>query len=500
MFYVRTTKTASSSTAVQIVRYENRKKIIVVHIGSARTEEELLALKKIANEWIEKHERQLKLQLFPLKKQESSSLIALDKCQYLGIRYWFVYDILLKILILFKFHLLDNKLLLDLVIMRLVEPASKSHSLELLEELFDIKHERRNWYRALPILVLQKDKIESKVLRLAKKEFNFDFSLVFYDVTTLYFESFEADELRKPGFSKDNKSNQPQILIGLIVNADGFPVSYEIFEGNRFEGHTLIPIILSFKRKHHIHTLTVVADAAMISQDNIKALKENNLKYIVGARMGNLSSALIQSVSKELNQVDGASIRTQTNHGTIICNFSAKRYNKDKYEMEKQLKKAEEYLKNPSQLKRTKFLKNKGEFSYELNNELIEKTKLLQGIKGYYTNLPKEIPDAAIVNHYHSLWRVEQAFRVAKSDLQMRPIYHFKKQAIEAHVLICFMALAVAKYIEIKTSKSLKSVIKILKTVTDARILNTLTKEEIIMRSEINDEAKQLLQKLGLWY
>src|SRR4030043_2225904 len=145
---------------------------------------------------------------------------------------------------------------IDLVIIRIVEPASKLHSLELLDEFFGIKYLRKDFYRYLPEFILLKDKTESKVLTLAKNEFDFDFSLVFYDVTTLYFETFQSDELKKPGFSKDNKSQQPQILIGLIVDAQGFPVAYEIFAGNKFEGHTLIPIISSFKRKHQIEKLT----------------------------------------------------------------------------------------------------------------------------------------------------------------------------------------------------------------------------------------------------
>jgi len=168
-------------------------------------------------------------------------------------------------------------LLTDLVLMRIIEPASKLRSLELLKDYFGVKHLRKHFYEALPQIATLKDQVEKKAIALAKKEFNFDFSLVFYDVTTLYFESFKADDLRKPGFSKDGKSAQPQIVIGLIVNYDGFPIAYEIFEGNRFEGHTLIPVILAFKKKHKIKTLTVVADAAMISQDNIKALEENGI-------------------------------------------------------------------------------------------------------------------------------------------------------------------------------------------------------------------------------
>jgi hypothetical protein len=496
MLYVRTIKTASGSTAVQIIRYENRKRVIVLHIGSAHDKKELKALVQTANSWIERTGKQPSL--FP--QATSSGLVALDKCQYLGFRYALVYESLSKLFTIFKFHLIHNKLLTDLVAARIVQPGSKLQSLEFLEEFLGIKHPKRKLYGQLPKFADLQDQVEAKGLAIAKKEFNFDFSLVFYDVTTLYFESFEPDDLRKPGFSKDNKSQQPQIIIGLLVNSDGFPLAYQVFSGNKFEGHTLIPVILAFKLKHKIKTLTVVADAAMISWDNITALKESGLNYIVGARTGSLSPKLIQEVSATLNQQDGATTRQATDYGDLICEFSQKRFAKDKREMDKQIKKAEERLKDPSRVKRTKFIKAKDNAAYELNESLMDKTKLLLGIKGYYTNLDPKVSDEMIIQHYHNLWHVELAFRIAKSDLQMRPIYHFKEKTIKAHVLICFMALAVCKYMELKTKKSTKHIVKLLKGVTDAKLLNTLSKEEITLRSPISEEVQSLLTQMGVWH
>lgn len=496
MYHIRTTKTASGAIAVQVVKYVNRKKIIVAHIGSARDKNELASLKSAAASWIEKTAGQPPL----FKSFPSSHLISLDKCQYLGFRYGLVYETLQKLFTIFKFHLLKAPFLVDLVAARIIEPGSKLQSLEFLAEFLGIKYSRRDLYRQLPKYLDLQEQVEAKVITVAKKEFNFNFSLVFYDVTTLYFESFAADDLRKPGFSKDNKSQQPQIVIGLLVNADGFPVAYQVFEGNKFEGHTLIPVISAFKSKHQIEMLTVVADAAMISINTIEALQEAKLNYIVGARTGSLSPKLIEGLSAALNRQDGATIRKQTDYGDLICGFSQKRFVKDQREMDKQIKKAEDLLKDPSGMKRTKFIKTKGNAAYELNRSLIEKTRLLLGLKGYYTNLGQEISDSAVIQQYHNLWQVELAFRIAKSDLRIRPVYHFKEKTIKAHILICFMALAVCKYIELKTSKSVRRTIKLLKGVTDARLLNTLTGEEIIMRSEITDEAKQLLGKLNLWY
>ena len=181
------------------------------------------------------------------------------------------------------------------------------------------------------------------------------------------------------------------------------------------------------------------------------------------------------------------------------CDFSFKRYQKDKREMEKQIQKAKTLLEKNEGTKRVKFLKNrdKKKTGQILNTPLIERTKLLLGIKGYYTNLV-DTDNKTIIDQYHNLWQVEKAFRIAKSDLQTRPIYHFKRQTIEVHVLICFMALAICKYMELKTKKSTKAIIKLLMQVTDARILNTLTNEEIILRSEISTETEDLLKKLSL--
>ena len=497
MYHIRKTKTASNATAVQVVCYVKRKVKLARHIGSGHSTEEIEKLLKIAQAWVKKESKQKTL--FAENDQTKNTFTLLNKCQYLGVRYSFIYEILTKLLNHFEFTTIGSSLLHDLIIMRIIEPASKLKSLELLEEYFGIIQRRQTFYETLPKILKLKDAVETLTVNFAQTKLAFDFSLVFYDVTTLYFESFSADELRKNGFSKDSKSQQPQIVIGLMVTDQGFPVAYEVFPGNKFEGHTLIPVVKDFKDKHKIPTLTVVADAGMISMENVKALKENGLQYIVGARLGNITLKALRGISSELGSQNNATMRTTTVYGDLICSFSKKRYAKDKREMEKQIKKAKELLEKPKEAKRTKFLKNIDKTKYEINEALIEKTQLLLGIKGYYTNLTS-VDNQTIISHYHNLWHVEQAFRVAKNDLESRPIFHFKEDAIRVHMLICFMALAISKYMEIKTDKSLEQIIRSLKKVTDARLLNTLTNEEFVMRTEISDEVKNILEKLHLSY
>lgn len=521
MFHVRATKTASGATAVQIVQYRFRKRIVVKHIGSAHTKEDLASLKNIAARWIEQATRQLTL--LPMdKKRASLPLVSTDKLKNLGFYYTFAHEMLTKLLRLFCLENKKYQMLLDLVLIRIIKPASKLESFTLLSELFGIQYKRADFYRFLPSIVDLKETIEKNVIAHASRHFSFDFHIVFYDVTTLYFEGFTEDEdsldtdgnviqkgLRKSGFSKDNKFNQPQIAIGLIVTRTGFPVSYEVFEGNTFEGDTFIPVISEFKKKYKVKELTVVADAAMISFDNIEKLKRHLLSYIVGARVANLKLSEMETIArlligqeqdeKELQKRDGVSARLETERGLLICDFSFKRYQKDKREMEIQIQKAKRLLLENKGLKRTKFLKNKDKKKTEavLNTVLIERTKRLLGIKGYYTNLVKE-SDQTIIDQYHNLWQVEKAFRIVKSDLQACPIYHFKRQTIEAHILICFMALVVCKYMELKTKKSTKTIIKLLTQVTDARILHLLTNEVIILRSEISTETEEILKMLSL--
>lgn len=492
MFHIRTTKTASGGTAVQVVRYQRRKLIVAKHVGTAHDEEGIKALSEEASVWIERETRQSSL----FSNTEAPLSFQVKRLRYMGFHYAMVYESLYELCRLFRFNRLRNKLLVDLVIVRIAEPSSKLESIEFLREFMGIEHRRQDFYDQVSRFLSLKNTVKSKALEIAKKEFGFNFSLVFYDVTTLYFESFESDELRQCGFSKDNKFNQPQIVLGLLVSANGFPVAYQIFNGKKFEGHTLIPVILRFRKRYKIESFTVVGDAAMISSKNITALRSAHLEYIVGARTANLPMDSIKEISARLRQHDGTTMRMETEYGDLVCEFSDKRFAKDNREMEKQIAKAEELLKNPGKIRKAKFITSQKQ-GYTLNMSLIEKTKLLLGIKGYYTNLPKsEADDKLIIEQYHNLWHVEQAFRIAKSDLQMRPMYHFKQKTIEAHALICFMALAICKYMELKTDKSVKSILKLLKGVTDATVVDTVTGEKFVLRSPVSEEVKQLLRKM----
>lgn len=493
MYKIRQIKYSGNSIAIQVYTIENRKRVIVRHIGTARHEQEKADLLSLANDFIERISKQPSL----FADKDTGTIFYLNQTEFIGVRYSFFYELIFKIIIAIGLDKVKNMLLLDLVVLRIFEPASKLRSIELLDEYFGIRHRRQSYYQYAPQWLTLKSKAESIALAFAKRQYSFNFELLFYDVTTLYFEAFEEDELRKNGFSKDNKSQQPQILVALMVTKEGFPIAYEIFAGNTFEGHTIIPVVNQFIKKNNVADFTIVADAAMISAENILALIDNKINYIVGARLGNISNELVTEIDRGLCRQDGQSIRIKTDNGYLICSYSSVRFRKDKYEMERQIQKAEHIISNPTKNKKLKFTKLSGQ-QIELNQKLITKTKKLLGIKGYYTNLEERVADnQTIMDRYHELYKIEQAFRISKSDLQTRPIFHFKEEPIRLHLLICFMALVVSKYVELQTNISIKKFTHECKKITDARLKNKLTGKEIRIRTNHTKAITEILKNFA---
>lgn len=494
MYKIRQIKYSANSVSIQVYKIENRKRVIIRHIGTACNEQEKSDLVTLAHDFIEKISKQLYL----FEDQQSGNILYVNQTEFIGVHYTFLYELVSKLIIKIGFDKIKSNLLLDLVILRMMEPSSKLRSIELLDEYFGIKHQRQRYYEFAPQWLTLKSKSESIALDFAKKHYSFNFDLLFYDVTTLYFETFEEDELRKNGFSKDNKSQQPQILVALMVTKEGFPIAYEVFSGNTFEGHTIIPVVKSFINKNKVKEFTVVADAAMISVENIQTLKENSINYIVGARLGNLPNDLIAEIDKNISREDDKSIRLKTENGYLICSYSTTRYRKDNYEMEKQIQKAKYIIDNPSKNKKLKFTKANGQ-NIELNQKLIDKTKKILGIKGYYTNLEQSIvSNNTIIERYHELYKIEQAFRISKSDLQTRPIFHYKEEPIKLHLLICFIALVVSKHIELQTNQSIRKFIHECKKITDARLRNQITGNEIRIRANTIPLVDEILRKLNM--
>ena len=493
---IRKTKTASGATAIQVVRYENRKVVVMKHIGSGQTPAEITTLIERATAWITEMTNRQALFLGNMPRTH-----VLATAKYLGITHKFVYRVLANIAERCGFKVVDAPLLLDLAFLRIIEPTSKLRAVTLLARYFKIDYNKRTIYRTLPKLIQHKTKIEEIAVNCAKQQLALDLTLVLYDVTTLYFESFESDELRIPGFSKDKKFEQPQIVVGLLVTRTGFPVGYEVFKGNTFEGKTMLPVVTEFAKRHEIKLPIIVADAGMLSRENLLELKSAGFSYIVGARLANSALAVIEKVHSELGEKDGTTMRIAIEQGELICAFSAKRYRKDKAELEKQITKAKKLVKSGEPGKRARFVKRVEDEAYALDESGMKRARLLLGVKGYYTNVSREqLSDAEIIERYHDLWHVEAAFRMSKSDLATRPIFHYKEDAVRAHVLIRFVALVLGRYLELQTKLSLRRIVDLLWSVTEAQIMDSTTGEVFELRSELSDEMRDLLRVLGLSY
>ena len=481
---IRKVKTASGATAVQVVRNEGKRRAIIKHVGSAHSESECDLLMAEAVKYAEAHRRQPYL-LPEIHPPASSPQQHLDfsHAELVDVTHQFARTALLSAAKRCGLGALPE-LYLDFALMRIIEPASKLRTLELLQRYFNVRYAERTVYRLLPKLLAYQKEIETAAIQTARDALQESFSLVLYDVTTLYFESFKEYDFQKPGFSKDNKPQQPQIVIGLITTRSGFPVMHEVFEGNTFEGKTMLAVLHRFHERVGETKPVIVADAGMLSKDNMQQLEAEGYRYIVGARLASTASAFIDTIYTELPRTNQAPRRFSYSSGvknaSVICEFSEARYKKDKREFDKQVKRAFQLLERNEAGRRAKFVKKSQEKNkpFVFDTALQAKAEKLLGIKGYVTNIPEiELPSADVVAYYRDLWHVEQAFRMSKSDLKARPIFHYTQEAIRAHMLVCFMALMMGKYLEIKTDRSLRQIRDELWQVQEANIYDERTGE-----------------------
>jgi transposase len=312
--------------------------------------------------------------------------------------------------------------------------------------------------------------------------------LVLYDVTTLYFETDIADGFRETGFSKERRL-EPQITVGLLTDATGFPLAVAAFEGNKPETHTMLPVINAFKAAHQLSDVTVVADAGMISEDNQIAIQAAGLSFILGARIPFVPDVVREWRAKHPDdQIPDGLILTQPWPATnaekargipdrvIYYQFRHDRARRTLRGIDDQIAKAQKAVDGHVPVKRNRFIAVSGE-SKSIDRDLEAKARALAGWKGYTTNLLDQTPEF-VIGSYHQLWRIEKAFRMSKHDLAARPIYHHKRQSIEAHLTIVFAAMATTHWIEHQTGWSIKKFVRTLRryrTITIQAGQQTLT-------------------------
>ena len=484
--FIRTVK-SRSSTCFQIGYKRQKRFVLVKHVGCASKEAEIEVLKIKAKEELIRVSEQLFL--FP----ESNTPFKAKQVSWKITGYHQVFG---RVYDSIGF---PNNLLRDLTIARIVFPHSKLATVRFLSRCCGIKLSKDKIYRFLG----QVDKEELTKIAysyVTRKNKNI-VSLVFYDVTTLYFETEREDDLRRKGFSKDHRADVPQVLVGLFVDIDGYPFDFDFFSGNTFEGDTFPVAIKRLMNKYQLKDLVVVADAGMLSIKNLGYLESIGLGYVVGARLKNLNNEIKTKVlshnfmTKNLTQFDIANRR-------LIVDYSEERDKKDKHNRERIIKKLQAKIdKKQTLITKSKYLLLEKEGKViGVDLVKIDEDKRYDGLKGYFTNLTKRVNPQIIISQYHNLWKVEKAFRMSKSDLQTRPVYHHNSDKVKAHLVLCFVSLLVMKVTErllAKKNISLTHAIELLSTVGQGKtkIGNMIVETE----SEVDQKTKSLLEinKLG---
>jgi transposase len=400
------------------------------------------------------------------------------------------------------FNAIDDIIFKHLVLSRLTYPVSKLKTSDFLGKYHDLDYPVQQIYRYMDKLhSTHKDLVQRISYAHTRKILGSDISIVFYDVTTLYFEIDQEDNLRKTGFSKEGKHQNPQIVLGLLVSKNGYPLAYDIFEGNKFEGHTMLPILDTFKEKYQLNQLVIIADSGLLSNTNIEELQAKHYEFILGARIKN-EKREIQHQILSLKLKNGESAVLKKDNLRLIVTYSDGRAIKDRQNREKGLRKLEKQVRTGKLTKSNinnkgynKYLKMEGDVNIAIDYQKFETDAQWDGLKGYLTNtmLSKD----EIIENYGHLWQIEKAFKISKTDLKIRPIYHRLQRRIEAHICISFVAYKVYKELERQLKEkastlSPEKAIEIAKTIyqVKASILN----EDVTHTLLITEEQKHLSQ------
>jgi transposase len=402
------------------------------------------------------------------------------------------------------FNKIPDELFRHLVIGRLCYPVSKLKTTDYLFKYKGIEVAVTNIYRYLDKLhSKQKDLVQSISYEHTVKVLDNKISVVFYDVTTLYFEAEQPDELRKPGFSKEGRHQNPQILLGLLASVDGYPLAYDIFEGNKYEGHTMLPVIEAFKSRYGLDGLVVVADAGLLSSENIEELQKKGYEYILGARIRNQKDEMQQkTLALSLKSGESGEIAVE-GQSRLIVSYSQARAKKDAANRERGLQKLEKAIKKGKLSKQNinnrgynKYLKLDGEVSVTIDYDKYTEDAKWDGLKGYVTNT--KMGKDEVISQYGNLWKIEKAFRISKTDLRIRPIYHRLRRRIEAHICIAFCTYKIYKELErqlklTEAKLSPEKAIDIANTILSITIITPFSKQKEYRLYLPNSEQVELL-------
>jgi hypothetical protein len=491
--FVRTVKTASKATAVQIVYSNRRGSRDIEHIGSAHSPQEVEALKAVARQRLHANQDSFDFgdgrpegEALPITSTRSKHLWEALCLAYTGLG--------------FDTACGYDEVFQALVLARVIEPVSKLDTIRVLTEIGITPPSYRTILRRLPGYA--SDEWRQRLAQACAAHVGLGpATLVIYDVTTLYFETDEGDGFREPGFSKERRL-EPQITVGLLTDARGFPLMVHAFEGNTAETKTILPVLEAFMAAHRLPEVTVVADAGMLSEANLAAIEDAGLRFIVGARIPEVPYQIAEWRRRHPDQpISDGQIFTQPSimggkadprRRTIFYQYRADRARRTLKGIDQQILKAEKAIRGEAAIKRNRFVQLTGG-TKTVNRDLETKARALAGLKGYITNLEAPTPEF-VMGAYHQLWQIEKSFRMSKSDLRARPIYHHKRDSIEAHLTVVMAALAVSRLIERATTWSIARFVKTLRryhTVTIQAGDQTITAAD-----PLPDDAQQALARL----
>lgn len=504
--FVRKVKNRSGSRSVQVIQKARGNYKVIKTVGCATTQHKIEELVNLAKQEIEKLSQQPSLFESETDATVDKVFAALHNAniQAVGPEIIFgrIYDYI-------GFGVINEPMFRHLVLSRIAFPLSKLKTVDYLYRYQGKTLDIDAVYRFLDKLNNRlKPEVEQIAFAHTQKVLNGNISVVFYDMTTLYFEASDEDDLRKTGFSKDGKHQCPQIYIGLLVGLNGYAIGYDIFEGNAYEGHTLIPFLEKMSRKFNLDKPVVIADSGLLSKSNITALEENGYEYILGARIknekeslksqilaANLSEGMTCSFSK------GPMQRLIVSHSKTRARKDARNRSRGLKRLENKIKKGRLTKANINNRGYNKYLKLEGDVSVDIDYEKYNQDACWDGLKGYITNT--RLTDAQVIENYGNLWYIERAFRMSKTDLRIRPIYHRLRHRIEAHICIAFTAYCIYKELErvlkLEASKlSLKKAVEV--THNMYQITYTLpeskhTKSRLLQMDEEQSELYEIINK-----
>jgi transposase len=406
------------------------------------------------------------------------------------------------------FGAIKEDLFRHLVVARLSYPGSKLKTIDYLYHYLSIEITVDAVYRFLDKLQSSlKEQVEQISFNHTKSVLK-NISVIFYDMTTLHFEASDEDDLRKTGFSKEGRHQNPQIYLGLLVGVGGYAIGYDIFEGNIYEGKTLIPMIEKFEKKFNLSKPIVVADAGLLSNNNTNLLEKQGYSYILGARIKNESKAIKQKILSA-NFEDGKTLTIENKNGLrLIVSYASGRAAKDEQNrkrglqrLEKQIKKGKLTKSNINNKGYNKYLKMVGDVRIEIDYEKYLQDKQWDGLTGYLTNC--KLKQSEVIDNYKQLWQIEKAFRISKTDLKIRPIYHRLRHRIEAHICIAFVAYNIYKELErilqkVKSHLSLKEAAELTHTIYQLNVILPQSKHQkniVLQMDGDQDHLVELIKK-----